>query len=79
MSETRQKITYQLSKLKTDKILPSEMLITMASKQLLLIDDNEDNQVLVKFALENTHRLEYFNSIKWHRRYYQSQIGTSPM
>jgi CheY-like chemotaxis protein len=24
----------------------------MASKQLLLIDDNEDNQVLVKFALE---------------------------
>ena len=28
------------------------MLIVMASKQLLLIDDNEDNQLLVKFALE---------------------------
>ena len=28
------------------------MLITMAFKQLLLIDDNEDNQLLVKFTLE---------------------------
>ena len=34
------------------KVLPSLLDVDMATKQLLLIDDNEDNRTLVKFALE---------------------------